>query len=494
MAESLKEKTISGMLWSSVGKFGTMGLSFVSNLVLARLLMPSDYGAIGMLHVFIAVSSIFVSAGFGSALIQKKNPTHLDYTSVFYWNLVAAIVFYGILFFCGPAIARFYKMPELCAVLRVQSFSLIIQAFSTVQSNQLQKQLRFKELSIRNIIAILIGTIVAIVMAYCGYGVWSLVVSHLVSSLASIFLLWWMSSWRPTWEFSWKSLKELFSFGGLMALSSFVETIYGNIMSLILGRVYSPSDLGYYTQARRLEQVPSEALSSIVGQVSFPVFASLQDDKDKLKTGVRKNIKALMYLNVPLMLLFVVIARPVILLLYGAKWEISIPYFRILCLGGMVYVLNSLNLSVIKSLGKGKVFFIIQLIKRCLSMAMIIATIFIGRSGVMDGVLALVCAYGLSFYLNVFINAFANKRLINYGLGEQLKDIGPYVLLGVVVALVTFFMGKCLNNLNMYLVMVLQIVVYIVAYVLFSLLFHIEGFQTYKEIIENRLSVFRKKR
>ena len=326
MSKNLKQKTISGMLWSSVGKFGTMGLQFISNLVLARLLMPSDYGVIGMLHIFIAVSSIFVTAGFGSALIQKKNPTHIDYTSVFYWNLVAAVVFYAILFFCGPAIARFYEMPELCIVLRIQSLSLIIQAFSTVQSNQLQKQLRFKELSIRNIVATLIGTVVAIIMAYFGYGVWSLVASSLVSSTAGVFLLWRMSSWRPTWEFSWQSLKELFAFGGLIALSSFVETVYSNIQGLIIGKWFSPSDLGYYSQAR-----------------------TLQDDKQRLLVGVRKNVNTITYLNFPLMVLFVVIARPLVLLLYGAKWEISIPYFQILCICGMVYTLNTLNTNVIKS-------------------------------------------------------------------------------------------------------------------------------------------------
>ena len=487
MADSLKEKTISGMLWSGIGKFGVMGLQFVSNMVLARLLMPSDYGVVGMLHVFIAVSSIFVTAGFGSALIQKKNPTHIDYTSVFYWNLVAAIVFYGILFFCGPAIARFYKMPELCAVLRVQSLSLIVQAFSTVQSNQLQKQLKFKVLSIRNIIATLVGTIVAIVMAFLGYGVWSLVISTLVSSIVSVFLLWKLSSWRPTWEFSWHSLKELFSFGGLMALSSFVETIYGNILSLILGKYYSPSTLGYYTQARKLERIPSEALSHVVGQVSFPVFSSLQDDKEKLLWGLRKNIKSLMFINVPLMLLMVVVGRPLILLLYGMKWEVSILYFQILCFGGMVYSLNSLNVNVIKSLGKGKIYFFIQLIKRLTALLMIFGSIFIGKYGIMDGVLALVIVYTLSFYINIVINTFVNKRLIGYGLISQIKDVIVYFIIGGIVAVMTWGLKLLIGEWNQYVVMIIQIVVYFVFYLGICAILKIEGFLTYYEIIQNKL-------
>ena len=487
MAESLRDKTISGMLWSSVGKSGTMVLNFISNLVLARLLMPSDYGAISMLHVFIAVSSIFVSAGFATALIQKKNPSHIDYTSVFYWNTVAAIIIYGILFLSGPSIARFYNIPELCPVLRVQSLSLIVQAFSTVQSNQLQKQLRFKELSSRNLISALIGTIVAIGMAFFGYGVWSLVVSNLVASFASVLLLWRMSTWRPTWEFSWKSLKELFGFGGLMALSSFVETVYGNIMSLILGKYYSPSTLGYYTQARKLERIPSEALSSVVGAVSFPVFSSLQDDKEKLLWGLRKNIKSLMFINVPLMMLLVVIGRPLIVLLYGMKWEISIVYFQILCFGGMVFSLNNLNVNVIKSLGKGKIFITAQLVKRGLSLLMIFGSIIIGKYGIMDGVLALVIAFTLTFYTNIPINAFINKRLIGYGLIRQICDIAEYFIIGGIVALITWGLSAFLGTWNQYVVMIIQIIVYVIIYLIICAIFKIEGFLTYYEIVRSKL-------
>ena len=264
MPENLKEKTIAGMLWSSVGRLGTMLINFLSNLVLARLLMPDDFGCIAMLYVFIAVSAIFVNGGLGSALIKRKNPTHLDYTTVFYWNLAVSLIFYLLLFFTAPAIARFYAMPQLSAVLRVQSLTLLIQAFAIVQATQLQKQLIFRELSIRNLIAAIIGTVIGIAMAFWGYGVWSLVASSLCSAVASVLLLWRMSSWRPTWEFSWKSLGSLFSFGGLMLLSSLVETIYVNIQRLIIGKMFTASDLGYYNQAKKLEEVPTTTLSTIV--------------------------------------------------------------------------------------------------------------------------------------------------------------------------------------------------------------------------------------
>lgn len=470
-----KEKTVSGMIWTGIGKFGTMGLSFVANLVLARLLVPEDFGCIAMLQVFIAISTIFVTAGFGTALVQKKDPKHIDYTSVFYWNLAASVVFFWILYFCAPPIARFYKIPELVAVLRVQSVSLIIQAFSTVQSSQLQKQLRFKELSTRNIVATAVGTAVAIVMALLGCKVWSLVASQLVTSFVGVLLLWKMSDWRPTLEFSFQSLKELFAFGGLMALSSLVETVYTNLQSLIIGRLYSSGDLGYYNQAKKLEAVPTDSLSQIVNQVSFPVFAALQDDKERLLNGVRKNIKAITYLNFPLMALMIVIAHPLITFLYGARWETSVPFFQILCISSMVYTLNTLNTNVIKSLGKSKIYFFVQLTKRLIGIGLIILGVQFGIMGLLWGVTSV-------GYICVIINAIVNKRLINYGIWAQIKDVGFCYLLAVAVAAATYFLGH-LIPLHEYIVMVIQMAIYCLLYWLLSVLFKMEGYQTYRDII-----------
>lgn len=488
MVKNLRNKTISGMLWSSVGQFGKMALSFLSNLVLARLLLPSDYGCVGMLHVFIAVSNVFVAAGFGSALVQKKSPKHVDYTSVFYWSLVTSIIFYWILFFSAPAIARFYSMPELRPVLRVQSLGLVLQTFVTVQNVQLQKQLRFKELSKRSIYATLIGTLVGVVMAFYGFGVWSLVVSHLVGVAASIMLLWKMSSWRPTLEFSWASLKELFSFGGLVALSSLVETIYNNLLSLVLGKWYSASDLGYYTQARKLEQIPTGSLGSIVGLVSFPVFSSLQDAPQKLLNGLRHCLKSVMYLNVPMMILLLVIAHPLIMLLYGAKWEVSAMYFQILCIGGVFFTLNSLNVTVIKALGKGKVYFFTQLAKRLLAIVLIFVSFILGKMGVVDGVLGLIWALTISHLLNVVINTFIIKKLTSYGLMEQFKDIFPYFLIAILLAGLCYLI-QMLLPFHEYFVMVIQVVMYVSLYILLSKWFNIEGYDTYKNVLLSKLKL-----
>ena len=482
--KNLKEKTISGMIWSSVGRFGTMALSFVSNLVLARLLMPSDFGVIGMLHVFVAVSGVFVTAGFGSALIQKKNPTHIDYTSVFWWNLVAAIVFYWILFFSAPVIARFYEMPELQPVVRVLSISLIINAFSIVQSNQLRKQLRFRLLSMRTLGAALAGTIVGIVMAFLGYRYWSLVAASLVTNLVGVLLLWRLSSWRPSWEFSVQSLKELFAFGGLMALSALVETVYTNLQSLIIGKWYSAKDLGYYTQARKLEDVPTQSMSHIVNQVSFPVFSSMQDDKATLVETMRKNTKSINYLNFPLMALLIVIARPLILLLYGAKWEISIPYFQILCISSLVFCMNTLNTNVIKALGRGKLYFWVQLIKRLIGLVLIIL-------GARAGMMPLMWALTAIGYTSIVINMYVIGRLIGYGIVGQVKDLIGYFTAALFCAGLVWLLGRVLP-IHPYLVMVIQVVVYIALYIGLSRVFKFSSYYTYLGIARTYLKRFKK--
>lgn len=478
-SDDLKAKTISGMIWSGIGRVGTVGITFVSNLVLARLLMPDDFGCIGMLYVFIAISGIFISGGLGQALIQKKNPSHIDYTTVFYWNLVMSIVFYLILFFSAPAIARFYKIPLLKDVLRVQSIVLFIQSFSIVQANQLQKQLRFRELSVRNVVAALAGMVIAVVMAFCGCGVWSLVASALLSALTSVALLWKMSSWRPTLEFSFQSLKELFSFGGLMLLSNLVETIYTNIQSLIIGRWYSAKDLGYFTQAKKLEEVPTNSLSAIVNEVSFPVFSALQDDKEKLLLGVRKNVKAITYLNFPLMVLLMVVAKPLILFLYGAKWSISVPYFQILCVSSMVYTLNTLNTNVIKSLGKSSIYFVVQLLKRVVGIALIVW-------GVQFGIKGLLWAVASVGYISFIVNAVVNGRLIQYGVWCQIKDVGLCYLTAALVGVVAYYVGSILP-VHDFLVMAVQMILYLGLYWLCSILFKFEGYRTYMDIIKSKL-------
>lgn len=442
--------------------------------------MPSDFGYIGMLHIFIAISQVFINGGLGSALIQKKDVSHIDYSTVFYWNLLLSIIFFVFLYLTAPYIADFYNMHLLKDILRVQSIILLVNSFSLVQSIQLQKNMRFKALSVRNIIAALIGAVIAIILALNGYGVWSLVFSNLIAAITSVILLWRMSSWRPTLEFSFASLKGLFTFGGLILLSSLVETAYTNIQGLIIGKVFSAKDLGYYTQARKLEDVPTSALSSIVNQVSFPVFAQLQDNLHSLRAGVRKNLTSISYLNFPLMALFIVIARPLIILLYTDRWETSISYFQILCIGAMLYTINTVNTNVTRSMGKGALYFWVQFIKRIIGIISILIS-------VRYGIIAMLWTIVVLNYLYFIINSIVTGKLIDYGFMAQLKDVSGVFILSAMVGVITYYGFNLLPIDNYLLALIIQIIVYSLLYLSLSYVLKIEGFFTYKEVVENLL-------
>lgn len=475
----LKQRTVFGMIWSAVGKMGTLAVNFLSNLVLARLLMPADFDCIGMLAIFLAVSNIFIQGGLGAALIQKKDPTPIDYSTVFYWNLVFAVLFYLILFAIAPLVADFYELPILKPMLRVQSTVLIIQSLAIVQITKLQKQMNFRALAIRNMAAALAGTLIAIPMALRGFGAWSLVASAILAAVVNVLLLWKMSDWRPTWKFSFTSLKSLFNFGGLMLLSSLAETLYTNLQGLIIGKRFATGQLGYYMQAKKLEEVPVTGLSSIVNEVTFPAFASLQDDSARLVEGVRKSVKSLSFINFPMMILLMIIAQPLITFLYGAKWETSVAYFQILCVSGLVYTLNTLNTNVIKSLGKGKIYFILQITKRIIGIILIIL-------GMKFGIYGLLWAVAIVSYINLIINALVNKMLINYGLIRQLCDTGGCFLLAILAGAAIYGLGLLLP-IHPYFIMLIQIVVYVLFYLFLAKCFKMEEYKIYSDILFNMI-------
>lgn len=475
MESSLKDRAINSMIWVTIDKTGGYFLLFVSNLILARLLMPEDFGCIAMLHVFLAIADIIIHGGFGVALIQKKSPSHVDYASVFYVNLAVSVVLYGVLFVAAPAIARFYSMPLLCIVLRVQAIELVINSFSVVQLSILKKNLRFKALAVRNIMSSVLGLTACIVCAFYGLGVWSLVINVIVSRLSGVLLLWKASTWRPSLEFSWLSVKELFSFGGFMLLSSIISTIYNELQSLLVGKFYSAADLGYVNQAKKLEGIPSGALSSVVTQVSFPVFSKLQDDVEALKYGLKKNIKSIQYINLPMMLLLMVIAEPLIELLYGERWIACVPYFQILCVSRLLGVIVPLNMSIISAKGKGKLYLITQLIKSVFSIIVIVLSVH-------HGIYALMIALALIPFFEFMVCSMVNHRLINYGFLHQIGDIMPTFGLALLLAALTYGL-KYIIPWHPYIIMTLQVFLYVVLYVGITKLFKFEAFNVYYDVL-----------
>lgn len=480
MSQSLKDKTVKSMIWNSVHSFGTMFISFAANLVLARLLSPNDFGMIGMLMVFLALADTLINGGFASALIQKKSPTEKDYSTVFYWNLAVSFILFFIFLFTAPSIARFYSMPLLSPILRVQSVVLIINGFNIIQTNQLVKQLNFKRLAKVNIIATLISSVIGIVMAIMGFGVWSLVAKMIILSFIQSLILWLGSNWRPLKVFCLQSFRELFRFGSFMLISSFVETLYTNVQSLIIGRMFSASDLGYYTQASKVSTIPVRGLSTVVNQVSFPVFSELQDNISHLKIGVSKNIKAITFLNFPLMMLFIVIAQPLFTLLFTSKWDESVPFFQILCVSGMLYTLNTVNTNIFKSLGKSNLYLFVQVIKRVFGLVIIIIGLQFGLMGMMWGI-------SISQYAFYLINAFYSGRVINYGIISQIKDIGITYLIAVVAGIVTYIVTINLS-IHFILLLIVQVALYVVMYLGVSYFAKLEGMYIYLEILNEQRS------
>lgn len=437
MASDLKKKTLSGMIWSFVQRFGTMAISFVSNIVLARLLTPDDYGTIGMLMIFIAVANTFVDGGFGAALIQKKEPTKEDYSTIFWWNMFLSVVLYGLLFIGAPAVARFYNLPLLCDVLRVQGFVLIVNALSIIQQNQLRKQFKFKRLAMVTVISATLSAGIAIILAYMGWGVWALVAQQLMLSGFTTILLWILNKWYPLLIFSKESFKQLFGFGGFILGSNLINTLCNEIQGLLIGRFFSPATLGYYTQAYKLEQVTSKSLSSVIDQVTFPILTEYQNDNNALKNMFKKLSSAIAFVTAPIMLIMILIARPAIVFLYSDKWLPSVHYFQILCIAGIAVCLQNISYQAVASKGKSKDLFVWTIIKRIIGIVIIVLGMLLWE---MDG---LIWGVTIAAWFLLGTNLYLVSKHINYSLIQQLRDIFPILTLAIFVFIVTY----CVNTI-----------------------------------------------
>ena len=456
MASSLKQQAISGVLWSALQKFGTMGVALISNFVLARLLSPDDYGCIGILAIFIIVANTFVVGGFAGALVQKKEPTDEDYSTVFFWNVVVAILLYVGLYFSAKYIAGFYKISLLQPVLQVQGAVLVINALSVVQLNKLRKELNFKSMSVVQLVATVVSVIVAVAMACYGYGVWSLVAQQLAASFVTTALLWYVSPWRPVLCFSLKSFKALFAYGAFLLFSDLLNSICENIQGLIIGRRYSVADMGFYSQARKMEEVPTITISHVVATVTFPVFAKLQNDKERLYWAVRRSLRLMNFVNFPLMILLMVVAEPLFIILFSEKWIDSVPYFRILCVAGLVNCLQSVNYQVTAAVGRSKALFKWNIVKRVVGLLLLFAGMYRGVEGVLWAVVA-------GFYFTFFVNALVASASTGYSLWEQVKDFLPFLFLSLVAALFASLLLLVCSSSHM-LQLLLPSVVYAVVY------------------------------
>lgn len=490
--ENLKNKTISSMLWTATQRFGVLILGFVSNLILAHYLSANDYGVVGMISIFISLAETITDSGLGQALILKKNTDDTDYSTVFWTNLVFSVFLYLILFFTAPFIARFYNMEILVKILRIKAIIIILQGLRLIQSTILQKELDFKKISIIYLTSSLISTTVAIILAILGWGLWSLVVKTLFDISIRTTLFWIIGKWKPKFVFSIKSFRELFSFGLVMLVTSLIITLYDEGQGLIIGKAFSAAVLGYYTQAVKLQEVPTNALAQIVNQVTFPVFSKLNDEKEKMKKGLKKIVVSISYIAFPMMVFFLVCAPQIFKLLFSSKWDQSIPYFRFLCLVGMLVPVNMMNTNIIRATGQKKLYFRLQVIKRIIGIILIILSIHFGMSG-------LLIARVLIEYAFYIINAIATKKAIGYKLSEQTIDLLPNYLLSIFIGLITYYIQFRFSTffsegkLILLSIILVIFIIYTVLFIMLSGILKFKGFYIYKDIIIQRFKKFKTK-
>ncbi len=475
--KDLRQKATAGVVWTAVQKYSVTFITFVSDLILARLLLPEDFGCVEMLAIFMLLSGTIVNGGFGSALIQKKRPTQEDYSTIFFWNMGMAVLIYAILFFCAPSIARFYKTPLLGPVLRVQALVLFANAFNIVQSNQLVKQFRFKSIAIVSVITNCVALGITILMAYNGFGVWSLVAKNLIASGLTSLIFWFYIKWRPTFVFSVQSFKELFSFGFYMFLSNLVTSFSAKLQGLLIGRVYNPSTVGYYAKASGTEGVISTTISQILDSITFPLYSEAQDDLQRLGNIVKRLVLALAYVTFPIIFIMILIAKPMFVLLYSERWLPSVPFFQILCLGGLAQCLQSVNFYTISAIGKSKVTFVWTMIKRSVGMACIVGGMALfGIKGVLVGSV-------FNQWFSFFVNMGLVSKHIGYKWYDQLKDLLPILSVSVICAVLSYGCAH-LVNWSMYPDGIIKIVVYVALYVGWTFALKPESFLNFWDILQ----------
>lgn len=490
MAKDLKRKATAGMIWTAFQKYSKMFITFVSGIILARLLTPYDYGCIGMLSIFMVLAEAFIDGGFGSALIQKKRPTQEDYSTIFFWNLGMAVFLYAVLYFSAPAIARFYNIPLLCDVLRVQGVVLFIYAFNIVQRNQLRKNLNFKVLSVVTIITSVTSLLITIIMAYNGYGVWALVIQNIIAAAIPALVFWFYIKWRPIWVFSWKSFRELFSFGFYMFLTSLLNHFGQQIQGLLIGKMFNPATMGYYSKAHSSEKLASTTISNVMMQVTYPLYAEVQDDKLRLINIIKSITMTLSYITFPLMFILLLCAKPIFLLLYSDRWLPSVPYFQVLCIAGLAFSLQSVNINAIAAVGKSKVMFGWTFVKRTVGISLLVGGLFLfGMKGLLVGIV-------ISSWFSYFVNISQVSKYVGYKWSTQLLNLLPVTVASVVTALIAYGAGE-LIHLSVYPDGIVKFAVYLTIYLAWSFIFKPEAytyFLTFIKPVFNKFKLNQKKR
>lgn len=470
------KSVLSNFLWRFLERCGAQGVTLIVSIVLARLLDPNVYGTVALVTVFTTIMQIFVDSGMANALIQKKDADDLDFSSVFYFNLVICSILYIIMFFIAPFIAAFYNMPELTAVIRVLSLILIISGVKNVQQAYISRNMMFKRFFFATLGGTIGAAVVGILMAYFGFGIWALVAQMLFNTTIDTLILWITVKWRPKKMFSMQRLKSLFSYGWKLLISALLDTVYNNIRQLVIGKVYTQSALAYYNNGKKYPEYLVSNINTAIDSVLLPTMSNEQNNPERVKAMTRRAIKTSTFIIMPLMIGFMVCSRQLVSLILTDKWLPSVPFMQIFCISFAFYPIHTANLNAIKAMGRSDLFLKLEIIKKSIGVITIIIAI-------KFGVMAMAYSMLVTSFISQVVNSFPNKKLLNYSYLEQIKDMLPQIILslvmGIIVYAVTFLKFSSIVTLA------IQVPVGVLVYWIGSRLFHLESYEYIFSMLKN---------
>lgn len=473
-------KVLENLSWRFGERLCSRIVSFIVTIIIARILDPSDYGVIAMVNVFIELADVIVASGFGSAVIQKKDADELDYSSAFFFQLFLSAFLYAVIFFSAPYIQRFYgsQYELLTPVLRILGLRLFLVALNSMQNAYVSKHLQYKKFFFATIIGTIISAIVGIVAAYRGFGVWALVFQYLVNSIVNTFVLWITVEWHPILNFSFLRLKELYSYGWKLLVASLMDIGYQKMRDLLIGKVYSSSDLAYYNRGMSYPNLIVSNINTSIDNVIFPVMANEQDDTRVVKAMTRRSIKISSYIMFPMMMGLAICGEPLIRLMLTDKWMPAVPYLQIFCFVYAWQPVNTANLNAIKAMGRSDLYLFLGILKSILGIIAVIAT-------VKYGVLWVAFSGAIVAILGSLINAFPNKKLMNYSYFEQLKDLASSAILTLVMSIPVYLVNFLL--ISDIIKLCIQILLGVTIYIGVSWIFRVESFTYMLDILRKYL-------
>ena len=474
----VKSKAISGMAWTGIERLATQTIQFIIGIIIARILMPSDYGIVGMLAIFMAIAQTFLDSGFASALIQKKDRTDVDYSTVFYFNIVVSCVLYGVFYVSAPWIASFYNMPILNDVTRITTLLLIISGLTIVQQAKLTIDLKFRELAIASVFSVLLSGVCGIIMAYNGLGVWALVFQGLLSALSRTSILWLSSKWRPSFIFFFFFFKRLFSFGSKLLCSGMINTIYNNLYTLVIGKAFNASEVGFYNRANQFATLPSATITQMVVNVNFPILSQMQDDNERLVKTYRKLLCAPLFILTPVLIGIAAVGHHLVEVILGEKWLPCVPYLQILCIGCLFNPLTHINLNLLYVKGRSDLVLKLELIKKPIGFLILFVSIPFGIWWMCFGA-------ALYNFIAFVFNCYYTNKILNYGLLMQMRELANIFINGIIMGIVVTVVMIPFSDVSLKLLS--GILCGIVSYTLYAAITKEQSFKDLKEIILHKV-------